>query len=61
MKHGGDGDANLISEPGTVPKVLKESLKEVEFRGRIETMQNSEKNPGDRRGFAVTQTPVKDL
>ena len=47
---------------GTVTKGLLKGLEDLEFGGRVETIQtitteNTEKSPGDLMKLAVTQTP----
>ena len=59
----------IIDAFRTVTKVLLKGLENLEIEGWLETPpnyciieigQNTEKNPGDLRGLAVPQTPVKD-
>ena len=54
---------------GTITKGLLKGLEDLEVSGGIETNpnestaengQNTEKNPGDLRRFALNQTPVKN-
>ena len=58
----------VISAFGTITKELLKGLEDLEVDGRVETIQNDsivkngqnpETSPGDLRGLAVTQTPVK--
>ena len=49
----------VIGAFGTVIKGLLKGLEDLEVGGRGETIQTTEKNPGDLRRLAVTQTSVK--
>ena len=54
----------VIGALGMVHKGLERGLKQLEIRGRIETIQTTAllklvRNPGDPKRLAVTQTPVK--
>ena len=44
----------------TVTKGLLKGLDDLEIRGLVETIQTTEKSPGDLRRLAVTQTPVRN-
>ena len=55
----------VIGALGAVTKELVQGLEDLEITGYpnyniVEIGQNTEKNPGDLRRLAVTQTPVKD-
>ena len=59
----------MVGAFGTVTKGLLKRLEDLEFGGRVETIQTTallingkitEKSPGDLRRLAITQTPVKD-
>ena len=57
----------VIGAFGIVTKGLLKGLEDLEVDGLVETIyyiiengQDTEKNPGDLRRLAVTQTPVKD-
>ena len=49
----------VICALGTVIKRLVQGQENLEIRGRIETIQTTEKSPGDLRRLII-QTPVKD-
>ena len=56
----------VIGAFGTVTKVLSKGLGDLEVGDHpnyriIDNSQNTEKSPGDLRGLAVTQTPVKTI
>ena len=59
----------VIGAFGTATKGLLKRLEALEVGGRVEAIQttalikngqNTKKSPGDLRGLAVTQTPVKN-
>ena len=50
----------VVDALGMIHKDLEKGLKETEIRLRIETIQTTEKSPGDKRRLAVNETPEKD-
>ena len=51
----------IVRSLGMIPKVLEESLEELELKRRIDIILTATlKSPRDLRRLAVTQTPLKD-